>query len=145
MAIVLHNRSGSNPTKPGSGSGRNATIRRMAGKANEAKALVIIRKTWIDEAGMSNILEQEHPHALPSDVKFQAVRVTEYTLVDTWFLELEFYPKFLNGDLTAKLLVPKQEVLAVLQTEKPEHLAGFMVPQVRTPLSGTGLGSAAGA
>jgi len=61
-------------------------------------------------------------------------------LVDTWFLELEFYPKFLNGDLTAKLLVPKQEVLAVLQTEKPEHLVGFMVPQVRAPLSGTNLG-----
>ena len=117
----------------------------MAGKANEAKALVIIRKTWIDEAGMSSILEQEHPHSMPSDVKFQAVRVTEYTLADTWFLELEFYPKFLNGDLTAKLLVPKQEVLAILQTEKPEHLAGFMVPQVRTPLSGTDLGSAASA
>ena len=112
----------------------------MAGKANDAKALVIIRKTWIDEAGMSNILEQEHPHDLPSEVKFQAVRVTEYTLVDTWFLELEFYPKFLNGDLTAKLLVPKQEVLAVLQTEKPEHLVGFMVPQDRAPLSGTNLG-----
>ena len=98
----------------------------MAGKANEAKALVIIRKTWIDEAGMSNILEQEHPHPLPSTVNFQAVRVTEYSLEDNWFLDFEFYPKFLKGDGTAKLLVPKQEVLAVLQTEKPEHLAGFM-------------------
>ena len=119
--------------------GPNTTIRRMAGKANESKALVIIRKTWIDEAGMGNILEQEHPHTLPSEVKFQVVRVTEYTLVDTWFLELEFYPKFLSGDLTAKLLVPKQEVLAVLQTEKPEHLVGFMVPQP-PPLTGTNLG-----
>lgn len=139
MPLVPYSRSASNPTKPGSGLGRNATIRRMAGKANESKALVIIRKTWIDEAGMGNILEQEHPHALPSEVKFQVVRVTEYTLVDTWFLELEFYPKFLNGDLTAKLLVPKQEVLAVLQTEKPEHLVGFMVPHPR-PLTGTNLG-----
>lgn len=75
---------------------------------------------------MGNILEQEHPHPLPSAVKFQAVRVTEYSLEDNWFLDFEFYPKFLNGNLTAKLLVPKQEVLAVLETEKPEHLAGFM-------------------
>ena len=64
----------------------------------------------------------------------------EYSLVDTWFLEFESYPKFLNGTHTAKLLVPKQEVLAVLQTEKPEHLAGFMVPQVRASLLGTNLG-----
>ena len=98
----------------------------MAGQAKESKALVIIRKMWIDEAGMSNILEQEHPHPLPSGAKFQAVRVTEYSLVDIWFLEFEFYPKMSNGNLTAKLLVPKQEVLAVLQTEKPEHLAGFV-------------------
>jgi hypothetical protein len=97
----------------------------MSGQAKEPKALVIIRKTWIDEAGMNNILEPEHPHPLPPDVKFQAVRVTEYSLVDSWFLEFEFYPKFLNGNLLAKLLVPKQEVLAVLQTDKPEHLAGF--------------------
>ena len=98
----------------------------MAGQANQAKALIIIRKTWIDEAGLSNILEQEHPHPLPPDANFQVVRVTEYTMVDTWFLEFEFHPKFLNGDLTAKLLVPKQEVLAVFQTENPEHLVGFM-------------------
>jgi hypothetical protein len=97
----------------------------MAGQAKEPKALVIIRKTWIDEAGMSNILEPEDPHPLPSAVRFQAVRVTEYSLVDGWFLEFEFYPRFLNGKLPAKILVPKQEVLAVLQTEKPEHLAGF--------------------
>ncbi len=75
---------------------------------------------------MSNILEPENP--LPSEVKFQAVRATEYSLVDGWFLEFEFYPKFLNGELTAKLLVPKQEVLAVFQTENPEHLVGFKPP-----------------
>jgi hypothetical protein len=98
----------------------------MAGQAKETKALIVIRKTWVDEAGMGNILEQEHPLPLPSAVKFQAVRVTEYSLEDNWFLDFEFYPKFLNGNLTAKLLVPKQEVLAVLETEKPEHLAGFM-------------------
>ena len=80
----------------------------------------------VDEAGMSNILEQEDPHPLPPAVKFQAVRVTEYSLEDNSFLDFEFYPKFLNGDLTAKILVPKQDVLAILQTEKPEHLAGFM-------------------
>jgi len=49
----------------------------MAGEAKEPTALVIIRKTWIDEAGMSNILEPVNPHPLPSAVKFQAVRVTE--------------------------------------------------------------------
>jgi hypothetical protein len=47
----------------------------MAGQAKETKALIIIRKTWVDEAGMGNILEQEHPLPLPSAVKFQAVRV----------------------------------------------------------------------
>ena len=103
----------------------NATIRRMAGQAKESKALIIIRKTWIDEAGMSDILEPENPPPLPSAVKFQAVRATEISLVDSWFLEFEFYPKFLNGEQTAKLLVPKQEVLAVLQTDNPEHLVGF--------------------
>jgi hypothetical protein len=97
----------------------------MAGQAKESKALIIIKKTWIDEAGMSNILEPEDPHSLPSALKFQAVRATEYSLVDGWFLEFEFYPKFLHGELTAKLLVPKQEVLAVFQTENPEHLVGF--------------------
>ena len=97
----------------------------MAGQAKESKALIIIRKTWIEEAGMSNILEPENPNALPSSLKFQTVRATDYSLVDGWFLEFEFYPKFLNGELTAKLLVPKQEVLAILQTENPEHLVGF--------------------
>jgi len=97
----------------------------MAGQAKQSKALIIIRKTWIDEAGMSNILEPENPDTLPSAVKFQAIRATEYSLVDGWFLEFELYPKFLNGELTAKLLVPKQEVLAILQTENPEHLVGF--------------------
>jgi hypothetical protein len=97
----------------------------MAGQAKESKALIIIKKAWIDEAGMSDILEPENPHPLPSAAKFQAIRATEISLVDGWFLEFEFYPKFLNGELTAKLLVPKQEVLAVLQTDDPEHLVGF--------------------
>ena len=74
---------------------------------------------------MSDILEPENPHPVPPTVKFQAVRVTDYSLVDSWFLEFEFYPKFLNGRQTAKLLVPKQEVLAVLETDNPEHLVGF--------------------
>jgi hypothetical protein len=105
----------------------------MAGQAKESKALIIIRKRWIEEAGMSNILAPENPS--PSTVNFQAVRATEYSLVDSWFLEFEFYPKFLNGELTAKLLVPKQEVLAIFETDNPEHLVGFKPPDTEA-LSG---------
>ena len=111
--------------KAGFGASGDARIRRMAGQVKESKALIIIRKTWIDEAGMSNILEPENPNPLPPGAKFQTVRATEYSLLDGWFLEFEFYPKFLNGEQTAKLLVPKQEVLAIFQTENPENLVGF--------------------
>lgn len=97
----------------------------MAAQGKEAKALIIIRKAWIEEAGMSNILEPDNPQPVPTTAKFQAVKATEFTLVDGWFLEFEFYPKFLNGAATARLLVPKQEVLAVFQTEHPENLVGF--------------------
>ena len=100
----------------------------MAGQGKETKSLIIIKKSWIEEAGMSNILEPDSPPPSPSTAKFQAVRATEYSLVDGWFLEFEFYPKFLNGEATAKLLVPKQEVLAVFQTENAENLVGFKPP-----------------
>lgn len=98
----------------------------MAEKTLLIKALVIIKKKWIDEAGMGELLQPEHPHPLHGVVNFQVVLATNYSLSDGWFLEFEFYTKASNGEKRKrKLLVPKQEVLAVLEGENPEELPGF--------------------
>lgn len=90
------------------------------------QALVIIKKKWVDEAGMSGLLQPENPHPAQDLLNFQIVPAVNYNLGDGWFLELEFYPKLPTGEKRKrKLLVPKQEVLAVLEGDKPEELHGF--------------------
>jgi hypothetical protein len=109
----------------GTRSSSGATISRMAEKAKKtAKALVVLRKDWVAEAGVGDFVEPEHPHPKQQLANFYAVPVVHFTLDDGWFLEMEFYPPTLKGK-SLKLFVPKQEVLAVMQTHNPDDLPGF--------------------
>jgi hypothetical protein len=101
----------------------------MAEKTKKpTKAVIIIKKSWADAAGVGDYLEPEKPHPQQSVAPFYAVPIAKFSLGDGWFLEIEFYPALLKGR-PMKLFVPKQEVLAMLQGEKPEDRdkLGFLI------------------
>jgi len=94
-----------------------------------AHFVVLIKKTWVDTAGVGDLIMPSNARPAQGAIDFHAVLATSCTFADSFFLEIEFYPAVLKGKII-KLFVPKHEVLAVLQTEAPGDLAGFKSTQL---------------
>ena len=95
------------------------------------KAVVVIESAWVRSAALTDWMQQVQSHPEQSLAPFYVLGVTKFSMADGWFLELEYYPKRLNGR-TMKLFVPKQKVLAVVETEKAADLIGFKPEQPTT-------------
>jgi hypothetical protein len=78
-------------------------------------ALVTVKSVWASANGFGSLLEG----AFASSSGNAMIQATDYSLEDYSFVEVEFYPPFLNGNWI-RLSIPRAEVVSIIVFEKPK-------------------------
>jgi hypothetical protein len=83
-------------------------------KERQVKALVYVRKTWVEGLGTENLFKTVYQN---EDATILIIPVAKLDVSDPYFVEIVFYPRMLEDDdvKSIKALVPKHEVLFVLE------------------------------
>jgi hypothetical protein len=84
------------------------------------KALVTVRKHWTKNMGMGPLFQSTTP-GNDEGVEFHVIPVSRFDLSDSHFVEIEYYPRVLV-DKWARVFVPKDQVVSVVQLESSEDL-----------------------
>lgn len=71
--------------------------------------LVSVRKGWIDATCFGQLFRPMHGH---SGTEIYILPVVEYDITHPAFLQVEWYPKILDGK-SAKLFIPTHEVIGM--------------------------------
>jgi hypothetical protein len=90
--------------------------------AKRNAAIVTVRSGWISENGFAGLFKG----AFATSTGNAMIEATDHSLSDYSFVEVQFYPAFLNGHWI-RLFIPRAEVVSiiVLERAKDASLIGF--------------------
>ena len=81
----------------------------MAEKKPPVIGVVSVRQAWIDETGLGQLFRPMNPE---TKAEIYALPVVKYNVSHSSFLEIEWYPKVLEGK-PVQLFIPNREVIAI--------------------------------
>ena len=81
--------------------------------AKKNAAIVTVTSDWIGKNGFGGLFKD----AFAASSGNAMIQATDHSLADHSFVEVEFYPSFLNGHWI-RLLIPRSEIVSIIVLEK---------------------------
>jgi hypothetical protein len=86
--------------------------------AKKNAAIVTVTSEWISRNGLGGIFKG----AFAASSGNAMVEATDHSLADHSFVEVEFYPRFLNGHWI-RLFIPRGEIVSIIVLEKAKDVS----------------------
>src|SRR5436305_12448928 len=99
-------------------------------------AIVTVRSAWISENGFAGLFKG----AFATSTGNAMIEATDHSLSDYSFVEVQFYPAFLNGHWI-RLFIPRAEVVSIIVLERAKDASliglkdGKLITSVRCQLA----------
>ena len=82
----------------------------MADKKPPVIGLVSVRRAWIDATGFGELFRPMHPERGKAEIYI--LPVATYSIAHPAFLEIEWYPRILDGK-SVRLFIPTNQVISM--------------------------------
>jgi hypothetical protein len=86
--------------------------------AKKNAAIVTVTSEWISKNGFGGLFKG----ALAASSGNAMIEATDHSLTDHSFVEVEFYPSFLNGHWI-RLFIPRGEIVSIIVLEKAKDVS----------------------
>lgn len=86
--------------------------------AKKNAAIVTVKSEWISQNGFGGLFQG----AFAASSGNAMIEATDHSLADHFFVEIEFYPTFLNGHWI-RLFIPRVEIASIVVLEKSKDLS----------------------